>query len=162
MLHSAWLDNVIVQCFSSGNIFQSCLLKASHHWCQYWPANLSLVDKKCDSTVHYMHSRFTEQMLSWKLIYQFSRIKKIPYQAPPTQLGPRKCTFWENRFFGTQISMLRFSFFFANWKNYQEQLYSVFSFPLRYRKTAQKMVQSSKNAENEQYHLATSRRSYIR
>ena len=23
----------------------------------------------------------------------FSRIKKIPYQAPPTQLGPRKCTF---------------------------------------------------------------------
>ena len=23
----------------------------------------------------------------------FSRIKKIRYQAPPTQLGPRKCTF---------------------------------------------------------------------
>ena len=23
----------------------------------------------------------------------FSRIKKIPYQAPPTQLGRRKCTF---------------------------------------------------------------------
>ena len=23
----------------------------------------------------------------------FSRIKKIPYQAPPNQLGPRKCTF---------------------------------------------------------------------
>ena len=23
----------------------------------------------------------------------FSRIEKIPYQAPPTQLGPRKCTF---------------------------------------------------------------------
>ena len=23
----------------------------------------------------------------------FSRIKKIPYQAPPTQLGPQKCTF---------------------------------------------------------------------
>ena len=23
----------------------------------------------------------------------FSRIKKIPYQAPPTQLGLRKCTF---------------------------------------------------------------------
>ena len=23
----------------------------------------------------------------------FSRSKKIPYQAPPTQLGPRKCTF---------------------------------------------------------------------
>ena len=23
----------------------------------------------------------------------FSRIKMIPYQAPPTQLGPRKCTF---------------------------------------------------------------------
>ena len=23
----------------------------------------------------------------------FSQIKKIPYQAPPTQLGPRKCTF---------------------------------------------------------------------
>ena len=26
-------------------------------------------------------------------VYVFSRIKKIPYQAPPTQLGPRKCTF---------------------------------------------------------------------
>ena len=29
-----------------------------------------------------------------------SRIKKIPYQAPPTQLGPRKCTFWKNALFG--------------------------------------------------------------
>ena len=28
----------------------------------------------------------------------FSQIKKIPYQAPPTQLGPRKCTFWKNAF----------------------------------------------------------------
>ena len=30
----------------------------------------------------------------------FSRIKKIPYQAPPTQLGPRKCTIWKNAFQG--------------------------------------------------------------
>ena len=30
----------------------------------------------------------------------FSRIKKIPYQAPPTQLGPRKCTFWKKAFLG--------------------------------------------------------------
>ena len=30
----------------------------------------------------------------------FSQIKKIPYQAPPTQFGPRKCTFWKNIFFG--------------------------------------------------------------
>ena len=27
-----------------------------------------------------------------------SRIKKIPYQAPPTQLGPQKCAFWKNAF----------------------------------------------------------------
>ena len=26
--------------------------------------------------------------------------KKIPYQAPLTQLGPRKCTFWKNAFLG--------------------------------------------------------------
>ena len=32
----------------------------------------------------------------------FSRIKKIPYQAPPTQLGPRKCTFWKNAFWEPQ------------------------------------------------------------
>ena len=44
----------------------------------------------------------------------FSRIKKIPYQAPPTQLRPRKCTFKKKRNFGTQISMLGFLFF---WKN---------------------------------------------
>ena len=30
----------------------------------------------------------------------FSRIKKIPYQAPPTQLGPRKCTFQKNAILG--------------------------------------------------------------
>ena len=30
----------------------------------------------------------------------FSRIQKIPYQAPPTQLGPQKCTFWKNAFLG--------------------------------------------------------------
>ena len=30
----------------------------------------------------------------------FSRIKKIPYQAPPTQLGPQKCTFWKHAFLG--------------------------------------------------------------
>ena len=30
----------------------------------------------------------------------FSRIKKIPYQAPPTQLGPQKCTFWKIAFLG--------------------------------------------------------------
>ena len=30
----------------------------------------------------------------------FSRIKKIPYQAPLTQLGPRKCTFWKKAFLG--------------------------------------------------------------
>ena len=30
----------------------------------------------------------------------FSPIKKIPYQAPPTQLGPRKCTFWKNALLG--------------------------------------------------------------
>ena len=28
----------------------------------------------------------------------FSRIKKIPYQNPPTQLGPQKCTFWKKAF----------------------------------------------------------------
>ena len=28
----------------------------------------------------------------------FSQIKKIPYQVPPTQLGPRKCIFWKNTF----------------------------------------------------------------
>ena len=42
----------------------------------------------------------------WTFFYQarakqgFSRIKKIPYQAPPTQLGPRKCTFWKKAFLG--------------------------------------------------------------
>ena len=30
----------------------------------------------------------------------FSQIKKIPYQAPLTQLGPQKCTFWKNAFLG--------------------------------------------------------------
>ena len=29
-----------------------------------------------------------------------SRIKKIPYQAPPTQLGPQKSTFWKRAFLG--------------------------------------------------------------
>ena len=42
----------------------------------------------------------------------FSRIKKIPYQAPPTQLGPRKCTFWRKKF-GILISMLGFLLFFG-------------------------------------------------
>ena len=32
--------------------------------------------------------------------YNFSRIKKIPYQAPPTQLGPQKFTLWKNAFQG--------------------------------------------------------------
>ena len=32
----------------------------------------------------------------------FSRIKKIPYQAPPIQLGPRKCTFWKKAFLGLE------------------------------------------------------------
>ena len=35
----------------------------------------------------------------------------------------------------------------GNLKNYQAQLFYVFRFPLRYLKTAQKTVQSSKNAE---------------
>ena len=30
----------------------------------------------------------------------FSRIKKIPYQAPPTQFGSQKCTFSKNAFLG--------------------------------------------------------------
>ena len=30
----------------------------------------------------------------------FWRIKKKPYQAPPTQLGPQKCTFRKNAFLG--------------------------------------------------------------
>ena len=30
----------------------------------------------------------------------FWRIKKIPYQATPTQLGPQKCKFWKNAFLG--------------------------------------------------------------
>ena len=32
----------------------------------------------------------------------FSPTKKIPYQAPPTQLGPQKCTFCKNAFLGPQ------------------------------------------------------------
>ena len=36
--------------------------------------------------------------LAWGF-YQV-RIKKIPYEAPQTQLGPRKCTFWINAFLG--------------------------------------------------------------
>ena len=69
----------------------------------------------------------------------FSRIKKIPYQAPPTRLGPENVHF-EKRIFRTQMSML--GFFLEILKNYQAQLFYVLSFPLRYLKTAQKTVQS--------------------
>ena len=41
----------------------------------------------------------------------FSRIRKMPYQAPPTQLGPRKCTFWKNAYQGWE-----FNFFFGKFK----------------------------------------------
>ena len=61
-----------------------------------------------------------------------TRIKKIPYQAPPTQLGPRKCTFWKNAFLGPNVRIF---------------IFYVLSFPLQYLKTAQKTVQSLKNAE---------------
>ena len=39
----------------------------------------------------------------------FSRIKKIPYQAPLTQLRPQKCTFWKNAFWDPNINV-RISF----------------------------------------------------
>ena len=47
----------------------------------------------------------------------FSRIKKIPYQAPP------KMYILEKRIFGTQISMLGFFIFLENLKNYHAQLF---------------------------------------
>ena len=41
----------------------------------------------------------------------FSWNKKIPYQAPPTQLGALKMYILDKRILGTQISMLFFYFF---------------------------------------------------
>ena len=38
----------------------------------------------------------------------FSRIKKIPYQAPPTQLGPQKCTFCKDAFLGPKYQCQNF------------------------------------------------------
>ena len=64
----------------------------------------------------------------------FSRIKKIPYQAPPTHLGPQKCTLKKNAILGHKYQ------FQENLKNYQAQLFYVLSFPLGYLKTAQKTV----------------------
>ena len=45
------------------------------------------------------------------------------------------------------INVRFFIFCVENLKNYQAQLFYVLSFPLGYLKTAQKTVQSSKNAE---------------
>ena len=44
-----------------------------------------------------------------------SQIKKIPYQAPPSQLGARKCTFWKNAFLGPKYQCKDF-FFLENLK----------------------------------------------
>merc|ERR1712127_575336 len=71
----------------------------------------------------------------------FSLIKKIPYQALPTQLGPRKCTFSKKAFLGPKYQCKDFYFFGKFLKNYQAQLFYVLSFPLGYLKTAQKTVQ---------------------
>ena len=63
------------------------------------------------------------------------------YHTRPLRLnwGPENVHF-EKRIFVIQILMKGF-FFVENLKNYQAQLFYVLSFPLRYLKTAQKMVQ---------------------
>ena len=50
--------------------------------------------KKLNLTLFYQSRRAPERSSG------FSRIKKIPYQAQSTQLGPQKCTIWENAFKG--------------------------------------------------------------
>merc|ERR1712127_863171 len=55
--------------------------------------------------------------------------------------GPENVHFRKTQFWNPNINVRK------NLKNYQAQLFYVLSFPLGYLKMAQKMVQSSKNAE---------------
>ena len=49
-----------------------------HHFVRFFVCNI--------------HYHFTNRLSSPR----GAQTKKIPYQAPPTQLGPQKCTFWKN------------------------------------------------------------------
>ena len=64
--------------------------------------NTSVISKELPYLGHTDKERFHQQLFFIKPARSagFSRIKKIPYQAPPTQLGPRKCTLWQNAFLG--------------------------------------------------------------
>ena len=73
-----------------------------------------------------------------------SGIKKIPYQAPPTQLGPQNVHFRKWHFWDPNINV-RIFIFFGKFKELPGATFLYF--PLGYLKTAQKTVQSSKNTE---------------
>ena len=77
----------------------------------------------------------------------FSELRR--YHTRPLRLnsGPKNVYFGKTHFRDPNINVRIFILFFENLKNYQAQLFYVLHFPLRYLKTAQKLVQSSKNAE---------------
>ena len=97
------------------NHMHRAVILAKKCWSNFWPMNALWISQlvlirspgiscSCDS--------FYPISTGWKHIVHciyvmkparsagFSRIKKIPYQAPPTQLGPQKCTFGKNAFLG--------------------------------------------------------------
>ena len=64
--------------------------------CSNLSKNFLLAFKFLDPSLRVVDCNFFVSLSSPR----FSRIEKIPYQAPPNQLGPRKCTFWKNAFLG--------------------------------------------------------------
>ena len=76
----------------------------------------------------------------------FSRKKKIPYQAPLTQLGPQKCTFWKNANISPNINAT-ILIFFGKLKELPGATHLCFAFTTTVPKFGTKTVQSSKNAE---------------
>ena len=77
----------------------------------------------------------------------FSQIKKIPYQAPPTQLEPQKCTFWKKAFLGTKYQCSDFSFYLKFCKKLPGATFLCFEFSTRVPKNGPKNGPKFKNAE---------------
>ena len=79
-----------------------CSLKCLSCQCILWCRLKEPVAMHCTIrlSARTVHSETVPDYINPALRAGFSRIKKIPYQAPPTQLGPQKCAFWKNAFLG--------------------------------------------------------------
>ena len=120
--HQAHLivDNIALLWFSLLNKFYTNIIYTHVVYCWYWTQFSLFLSTFWDFLfleLFWTSLRITNilpmqsQVIKPARSAGFSRIKKIPYKAPPTQLGPRKCTFWKNAFLGPKYQYLDFFFF---------------------------------------------------